>query len=82
MVLNIAASITPEKLPVVTIRRFARTTFAYLYAYKSGMGIITAHDWVKKHRPHRGHSQQMDRALESVFDRELAALYYPLGHPG
>jgi hypothetical protein len=82
MVINITASLSPENLPLATIRRFARTTFAYLYAYKNGMGIITAHDWVKRHRSHRGHSQQMDLALESSLDRELDALYYPRGRPG
>ena len=81
MLTNITAAMSPDNLPIATIRRFARTTFAYLYAYKSGKDIITAHDWVKKHRSHRGHSKQMDHALENsaVFDTELEVLYYPLG---
>ena len=81
MVLHITASLSSENLPLATIRRFARTTFAYLYAYKSGMGIITAHNWVKRHRSHRGHSQQMDRTLEIMLDGELEGLYYPRGRP-
>jgi hypothetical protein len=63
MVLNITASLSPENLPLATFRRFARTTFAYLYAYKSGVGIISAYDWVKRHLSHRGQSQQIDLAL-------------------
>jgi len=82
MVLNITTSSSPENLPLATIRRFARTTFAYLYAYKSGVGIISAHDWVKRHISHRDQSQQIDLALESMLDRELEALYYPRGRPG
>ena len=65
------------------IRRFARNTFAYLYAYRNGKDIIGAHDWVKKHRVHRSHSQKMDASLnglvEVVFDDDLERLYYPLG---
>jgi hypothetical protein len=83
MVLNITTSSSPENLPLATIRRFARTTFAYLYAYKSRMGIISAHDWVKRHLSHHGQSQQIDLALESIYNpRELQALYYPRGRPG
>ena len=63
MVLNIAVSLSPKNLPQATIRRFSRTTFASLYAYKSGMGIISAHDWVKRHISHRSQSQQIDLAL-------------------
>ena len=75
MALNITASLSPENLPLATIRRFARTTFAYLYAYKSRMGIISAHDWVKRHLSHHGQSQQIDLALESIYyPRELQAL--------
>ena len=83
MLTNITAAMSPDNLPIAPIRRFARTTFAYLCAYKSGNDITTAHDWVKKQRSHRGHSKQMDHALENsesaVFDTELEALYYPLG---
>ena len=83
MVLNITTCSSPENLPLATIRRFARTTFAYLYAYKSRMGIISAHDWVKRHLSHHGQSQQIDLALESIYyPRELQALYYPRGRPG
>ena len=82
MVLNISASLSPENLPLATIRRFARTTFAYLYAYKSGVGIISAYDWVKRHLSHRGQSQQIDLALQSMLDKELEALYYLRGRPG
>ena len=83
MALNITASLSLENLPLATIRRFARTTFAYLYAYKSRMGIISAHDWVKRHLSHHGQSQQIDLALESIYyPRELQALYYPRGRPG
>ena len=65
------------------IIRFARNTFAYLYAYRNGRDIIGAHDWVKKHRVHRSHSKHMDASLdysmEEVFDADLERLYYPLG---
>ena len=65
------------------IQRFARNTFAYLYAYRNGRDIIGAHDWVKKHRVHRSHSPKMDATLddsvEELFDADLERLYYPLG---
>ena len=46
------------------------------------MGIISAHNWIKRHISHRDQSQQIDLALESMLDRELKALYYPRGRPG
>ena len=54
-----------------------------MYAYRNGKDIINAHDWVKKHRVHRSHSQHMDAALdgsvEEIFEADLERLYYPLG---
>jgi len=46
------------------------------------VGIISAHDWIKRHISHRDQSQQIDLALESMLDIELEALYYPRGRPG
>jgi len=65
------------------IRRFARTSIAYLYAYRSGKDIISASTWIKQHRVHRKHSNQMDAALEDAehFDTDMEKLYYPLGRP-
>jgi hypothetical protein len=60
-----------DNIPLAMIRRFARGTFAYLYAYRNKLDIIKADAWVKKHRTHRGHRDQMDKELEK--------LYYPNG---
>ena len=78
MVKNIEKATEQENLPIAMIRRYARTTFAYLYAYRNGLDIVNAHEWVKKHRAHRGHSDLMDSVLEnSAFDKDLKDLYYP-----
>ena len=72
MIKNIENAMERENLPIVIIRRYARTTFAYLYAYRNGLDIVSAHEWVKKHRAHRGHSALMDSALENTeFDEAL-----------
>ena len=55
------------------IRRFARTTFVYLFAYRSGKDSLSAHTWVKQHRVHRGHSKQMDAALDQSVDDNFDA---------
>ena len=67
----------------LTFRRFARTSIAYLYAYRNGKDIISASTWIKQHRVHRKHSNQMDAALEDArhFDADMEKLYYPLGRP-
>lgn len=81
MCANIPPSMGADNLPLKLIRRYARTTFAYLYAYRDGKDIITADQWVKKHRVHRGFSKQMDNALDRsvALDSNLEQLYYPNG---
>ena len=85
MAQNIASAIEPHNLPIAMVRRFARNSFAYLFAYRHGKDIITAHEWVKKHRVHRQHSKQMDLALDRsvdlIFDEDLERLYFPFGRP-
>jgi hypothetical protein len=83
MCLNITAAMGPVNLPLAMIRRFARTSIAYLYAYRSGKDIISASTWIKQHRVHRKHSNQMDAALEDAehFDTDMEKLFYPLGRP-
>ena len=85
MCLNITSAMASDNLPVKLIRRFARTSFAYLFAYRGGKDIISAHEWVKKHRAHRSHSKQMDfavdQSVDSRFDADLEQLYYPNGRP-
>jgi hypothetical protein len=69
------------------VRCFARTSFSYLFAYRSGedIQVVSADAWVKKHRVHRGHSKRMDavidREVDEGFDAELECLYYPLCRP-
>ena len=70
MRLNIVESRGAVSLPIAMILRFARTTFVYLLAYRSGKDSITSaqQTWVKQHRVHRVHSKQMDAALDQSVD--------------
>lgn len=67
---NLIVARSRNNIPLSMIRRMARGTFAYLYAYRNGCDIIQADAWVKKHRQHRGHRSKMDA--------DLMKLYYPL----
>ena len=80
---SIETAMGSTNLPLAMIRRFARTSFAYMYAYQAKMDIIAAHDWVKEHRQHRGFRKSMDLALDSTpyssdtVDSKLHKLYHP-----
>ena len=86
MCLNISDAIGQIYLPIKMIRRYALTSVAYLLAYRGGepedITDISAHNWMKKHRVHRGHQQvASDQSVNSSFDADLEQLYYPLGRP-
>ena len=84
MCLNISDAMGQIYLPIKIIRRYALTSVAYLLAYRGGepedITDISAHNWMKKHRVHRGHQQvASDQSVNSSFDADLEQLYYPLG---
>ncbi len=80
---NIVAAMGEENLPLALIRRYARSSFAYLFAYRDGKDIVSADEWVKKHRSHRRHSNAMDSAIDQIvnldINSEYEKLYYPFG---
>ena len=82
MVHNITAAMGTQNLPLAMIRRFARTSFAYLIAYRNGKDIITAHEWIE-HRADRSHSERMDASIDqyarSDANADLEKLDFPFG---
>jgi len=84
MLTSVDTAMGLTNLPLAMIRRYARTSFAYMYAYQDNMDIIAAHDWVKKHRQHRGIRKTMDAVLDSTphsdtvdSNLKLQKLYHP-----
>jgi hypothetical protein len=60
-----------NNLSLAIVRKYVRLTWAYILAYNEGHDLLSADEWLKQRRSHRGYAPTMDDKLE--------ALYFPLG---
>ena len=59
--------LSPEHLPLSTIRKYCRFVYCYYEAYEQGMDIVTAKKWLRQRRTHRGNAPNMDARLEGIY---------------
>ena len=60
-------ALTDKVIPLELSRKYMRLVQAYQIAYKYGMNIVQTEKWLKSHRAHRSHSNNMDEEIEQNF---------------
>lgn len=70
---NMMIGLEQENLPVTLIRKYFRICDLYLSAYKHGLNVIQAEDWLRKRKSHRGYHEIMDKVLWQAHNPHISA---------
>ena len=58
---NMKTGLDLEHLPLTLIRKYFRICDLYQSAYKHGLNVIEAEDWLKTRKSHRSYNEIMDK---------------------